>query len=129
MPSQQAADSGPVLDRAILEELRAEDADLLKELFDLFTAEAPAGIARIDAAFERGDLKTAALQAHRLKGSAAGIGAKRLQELCGAVEQAASANQQAEARTLFGRVTSECKRVQEAIAAERAATGDGGITS
>ncbi len=116
------ADSS-VLDRDTLEELRAEGADFLQELFEMFVTEAPAAINRITEAFESSDLKTAGLQAHRLKGSAAGLGAKRLQELCGAVEQAARANQPAEARAHFGQLASECKRVLEAIAAESAALG------
>ncbi len=124
MPSHTAAETpGPALDRAALDELRAEGEELLTELFALFDAEAPAGLATICAACERGDLKTAGIQAHRLKGSAAGLGAKRLQDLCGAVEQAARANQPAQANALLGQLRAECTRVQEEIAAERAAAG------
>ncbi|HZO81788.1 MAG TPA: PAS domain S-box protein [Candidatus Binataceae bacterium] len=121
MQSHPAQETEPALDCATLEELRAEGADLLAELFDLFDAEAPAGVQKISEALERGDLKTAGIQAHRLKGSAAGLGAKRLQELCSAVEQATRAERADEARAMFERMSSECARVREAIAAERGA--------
>lgn len=114
-----------VLDSATLEELRAEGDDLLVELFDMFLAEAPAGLKRIAQAFERGDLKTAGLQAHRLRGSAAGLGAKQMQELCGSIEQAARTGQPAEARASFSKLASECRRVMDAIVVERVASGNG----
>jgi two-component system sensor histidine kinase/response regulator len=120
MQSRKAETLTPALDRNILEELRTEGDDFLEELFDMFVAEAPAGLKRITEAFQSSDLNTAGLQAHRLKGSAAGLGAKRLQELCGAVEQAVRANQPAAARALLDQLSSECQRVLEAIAAERA---------
>jgi HPt (histidine-containing phosphotransfer) domain-containing protein len=114
-----------VLDRETLEELRAEGDGLLAELFDMFLAEAPAGLQRITEAFARGDLKTAGLQAHRLRGSAAGLGAKRMQELCGAIELAARAGRPNEARASFDKLGSEWKRVLDAIATERVVAGNG----
>jgi HPt (histidine-containing phosphotransfer) domain-containing protein len=114
-----------VLDRETLEELRAEGDDLLTELFDMFLAEAPAGLQRITEAFERDDLKTAGLQAHRLRGSAAGLGAKRMQELCGSIEQAARTGHPAEARASFAKLASEYRRVMDAIAVERVASVSG----
>jgi two-component system, sensor histidine kinase len=113
-----------VLDRETLEELRAEGDGLLAELFDMFLAEAPAGLQRITEAFARGDLKTAGLQAHRLRGSAAGLGAKRMQELCGAIELAARAGRANEARASFDKLASEYRRVMDAIAVERVVVGN-----
>jgi HPt (histidine-containing phosphotransfer) domain-containing protein len=107
------------LDEQIIGDLRTEGGSLFADLVDLFLADAPAGILEISDAFAGNDLKTVALLAHRLKGSALTFGARKLGELCQGLELAGKAGELAKAQALFNQLTPECSRVSDALRAER----------
>jgi HPt (histidine-containing phosphotransfer) domain-containing protein len=61
----------------------------LSRLFEVFLAEEPRRIAKLDAAVAAGDLETVNFLAHSLKGAAATMGMERLCDAARELEQAA----------------------------------------
>ncbi|MFE1602144.1 Hpt domain-containing protein [Methylobacterium sp. ID0610] len=92
----------PLLDRAHLARETFGDADLAREVLDLFRAQCerlgPALAEAARPAAERADL------AHTLKGSAAGVGARRLGALAAALEASLRREDEAGAALLLPRL-------------------------
>ncbi len=72
-----------VFDRAHLSHYTLHSADLEREILDLFLAQLSVTVAQIDAADTQDDWK---LCIHTLKGSAASVGARRLQMIASELE-------------------------------------------
>lgn len=84
MPGPTADETVREIDHAFLAEQTAGDADLARELLFLFAGQCRALVPGIaDAALDAADR---ADKAHTLKGSAAGIGALRIRDLCAPIE-------------------------------------------
>jgi PAS domain S-box-containing protein len=80
------AEPSPLLDREVVEELRAAGPALLDELVVLFRAHAPALIQQLKEAAAAGDAARVRLTAHNLKGAAANLGGRALAAACEAIE-------------------------------------------
>lgn len=79
-----------------LAELRGSDPNvepLVRRLVSSFLTRSPERLDRLAGALERGDAPAAAEEAHRLRGSAANLGAEALAARCAVVDQAARAGQ------------------------------------
>jgi HPt (histidine-containing phosphotransfer) domain-containing protein len=109
--------SGPC-DPTILDELRAEDESLLKELVGIFQSEATEALGKLYRALIACDCATAARIAHTLKGSAGNFGAAQLQEIAARMDQAASAGHPDEALGMYEDLCSEYSRVCRYLVAE-----------
>ena len=72
-----------VFDRAHLSHYTQQNADLEREILGLFLAQLSATVGQIEAAQTLDDWK---LYVHTLKGSAASVGARRLQEIASELE-------------------------------------------
>jgi HPt (histidine-containing phosphotransfer) domain-containing protein len=110
-------DMTAIIDRSVLDEIRALGGpgdDLLSEVIGVFLAEAPGQVRSVNEALAARD--TAAIQraAHRLKGSALGVGARQLAALVAAVELAARTGD-------VERATSDAAGLDAAIDATRVA--------
>jgi len=84
----------PIIDRSVLDEIRALSGpgdDLLGEVIGVFLAEGPGQVRSVGEAMASRDATTIQRAAHRLKGSALGVGARQLAALVGEVELAARA--------------------------------------
>jgi two-component system, sensor histidine kinase and response regulator len=111
-----------VIDHQRLEALRELDDDgqgsrLLTRLVAAFLSGAPADLAGLRAAVERGDATAAGDVAHHLKGAAATMGSSRIVELCEDIESLAGADAIASAGGLVGRLGEELDRARVALAA------------
>jgi two-component system sensor histidine kinase/response regulator len=91
---------------------------MLDEMSELFLTDTPATIERIGAAFALKDFKTAARESHRLKGSAAALGAQPMFELCQQLQLMGSIEDLEKAQPLFGRLKLEAERACRALRAE-----------
>jgi HPt (histidine-containing phosphotransfer) domain-containing protein len=80
-----------VLDRSIALARVGGDAELLKEIADLFLTEYPGTLANLAEALNRGDAKAVERTAHSLKGSVANFGAGVAVETAAALEQSGRA--------------------------------------
>lgn len=76
----------PVLDNSVLSELRTLGADVVAEIIDLFIADVPGRLFKLQHAIADHTSDAVLREAHGLKGSALGIGAARLARLCAAIE-------------------------------------------
>lgn len=85
-PMRSAETSVPVLDETVLAELRTLGDDVVAEIFDLFVADVPGRLARLQRAIDDRSLDGVLREAHALKGSALGVGAARLASMCSAIE-------------------------------------------
>lgn len=85
----------PRLDRRVLDEIRelqSEDApDLLRQVVELFLADAPNHLAAIRVFARRGDTEALARAAHTLKSASASVGLIRFSGLCKTIELACRA--------------------------------------
>src|SRR5262245_21437948 len=84
--------AAPCLDAVVIEEIRAlseSGEDVLSEVVGLFMTHAPVQVAQLDEAITARDVALAARLAHRLKGTALGLGARRMASVCAAMELAA----------------------------------------
>jgi HPt (histidine-containing phosphotransfer) domain-containing protein len=87
-------DMTAIIDRSVLDEIRALGGpgdDLLSEVIGVFLAEGPGQVRSVTEALAARDAAAIQRAAHRLKGSALGVGARQLADLAGAVEVAARA--------------------------------------
>ena len=116
-----AATIAPPFDAKVVAALR-EDG-MLAELIDLFLGDTPSSVEKIGAALTLKDTLTAAHEAHRLKGSAAAMGAQPMFELCEQLQHLETADGLEQAQALFARLSAESARVCQAFEAERAADG------
>lgn len=83
-----------IIDRSVLDEIRALGGpgdDLLREVIGVFLAEGPVQVRSVNEALASRDAAAIQRAAHRLKGSALGVGAGQLAALVAAVELAARA--------------------------------------
>jgi signal transduction histidine kinase/DNA-binding response OmpR family regulator len=80
----------PVLDQSLLAALRESEGQspLLQQLIDQFLQETPAHLAELQGAVEQGNVHRVEEVAHRLKGSAAQLGARRMSRLSAALQEA-----------------------------------------
>jgi HPt (histidine-containing phosphotransfer) domain-containing protein len=87
--SEQAAPmaQGPILDHEVSLSRVGGDAELLKELAQLFLEEYPRLLAELHLAYEQRDAKRVERMAHGLKGSVATFGAKRAVDAAAQIEQ------------------------------------------
>ncbi|MCA9623964.1 MAG: Hpt domain-containing protein [Myxococcales bacterium] len=76
----------PLLDTAVLEELRDLDPQLLTDTLSLYKEDGARHIAAIAAALESGDDDVRRRNAHSFKGSSGTVGAMRVMAACRAVE-------------------------------------------
>jgi CheY-like chemotaxis protein len=111
-----------VLDRDRLAALMELDQDgqgsrLLTRLAAAFLTGAPADLAGIRAAVERGDAAAVGDVAHHLKGAAATLGGGAVVDLCQDLERLAGADALGAAGDLIGRLERELDRVRDALAA------------
>ena len=90
----------------------------LREIMELFFKDAQPRLERMNFALDRKDFPTLALAAHSLKGSASNLGARRLAELCAALEKQARANDLTEAANILLETMGEFHRVEAALVAE-----------
>ena len=84
-------------------------------LVDCFLARAPADLASLGAAVERGDPTGVYHVAHRLKGAAATLGSPGMVDLCQELEAVAMAGALTSARGLLGCLEQEFGRVTSAL--------------
>jgi two-component system sensor histidine kinase/response regulator len=114
-----------VLDPDRLAELSQLDSagngwEFLRMLIDCFLTRAPADLARLGAAVERGDATAIYHVAHRVKGAAATIGSPGMVDACQELEALASTGALAPARDLLCRLEQELGRVTSALECCRA---------
>ncbi len=103
--SDQAGQEDPLIDRAVLSDLRESvEPARLPKLLALFAEETEARLARIAQAVAANDLDTLARMAHALKSSAGAFGAAALARAVSALEEEARAGRAAEAARLAERV-------------------------
>jgi HPt (histidine-containing phosphotransfer) domain-containing protein len=85
-------EGAPVLDPAVIAELRAatgDDDEFIAELIESYLAEGQENVDSLSAAAAESDLTVFGRAAHTLKSTSATVGAMRLSELCRGLEEAA----------------------------------------
>ncbi|MFM2065729.1 MAG: hypothetical protein RLZZ584_638 [Pseudomonadota bacterium] len=112
-----------LIDIARLEHLRDIQSDsqpsLVRELIDLFVADAPQHVAAIDAALQAGDAALLRRHAHRFLSATTNIGARRMSELCADIERLARAGELDAAAPLAQALAADREAVQAALLALR----------
>jgi two-component system, sensor histidine kinase and response regulator len=118
MASLGAPPTDEVCDQEAISQLRLEGEDFLRELIELFNVEVPKGLLELAQVLDARDCARAAEIAHTLKGTAATFGAKRMQELAAATDQAARAGSVDKAGSMLEELRLECERVREVLEAQ-----------
>ena len=112
-----------VIDRQRLEHLRTMQDDsqpqLVRELIDMFVADAPAHLDSIAQAATAADADRLRMAAHRFLSVTENIGAGRMSQLCRLLELSAKARSLDQANTLVKRLRTEFERAQAMLLAER----------
>jgi HPt (histidine-containing phosphotransfer) domain-containing protein len=88
------SDPALVVDFSVIAELRAlgdPGEDMAAEIIAVFLAHAPEQLLALRQAFDAGDAPAVDRVAHRLRGSALGVGARQLAAILAAIEAAARA--------------------------------------
>lgn len=93
----------PLLDEAVIAELREVLEDEFAELLQHFLSELPIQFERLQTAIDRGDAGELYRVAHQLKSSCGSIGAMRLAELVRRLERAGRENALGDATALLDR--------------------------
>jgi HPt (histidine-containing phosphotransfer) domain-containing protein len=105
-----------VLNLEVALELMDGDADLLKEVLQIFIDDVPRKINGLRNALDSADADAIRFEAHSLKGSSANIGAELIRELAFKIEQAGKEHQIGTAVELFEKLESELTRLKTRIA-------------
>jgi PAS domain S-box-containing protein len=95
------------------------DRRLLKEVIQLFRADYPSSLRKIDRAFQRRDPEALRLAAHRLKGSIATVGAPAARQAAAELEETARAQDFERARHAAATLRQEIERLESAFAGAR----------
>jgi HPt (histidine-containing phosphotransfer) domain-containing protein len=114
--------SDPVLDSAIIAELREVDQSLLDELVDLFAEKTPLVIQKLADEFSAGDLKAAEMTAHTLKGSTGNLGARRMHRICTQLTDLAGEKKVDDVAILLEALRAELGPTIEALRGERSSS-------
>jgi HPt (histidine-containing phosphotransfer) domain-containing protein len=110
-----AGGGADVLDRAVLSRWSGGDAAFERDLLDTFEGELEQSERDIDAALRAGDLARVAQAAHRLKGSALQIGAKRAGAAALALEEAGKAGDRQRCQDARGLLAVELRRLTRVV--------------
>ena len=111
--------TAPVLDRAVLDGLRARiGSDKVTRLIALFGENVRAREIAARRALADGDERALAVALHSIKGSAQLIGARRLEELAARWEQAVRAGDTAAVAEAIGEIHEAYARVESALAGD-----------
>jgi HPt (histidine-containing phosphotransfer) domain-containing protein len=114
----------PVLDDAVLAELRASTGDdeaFVRELVDAYVTEATGYLEAMSAAASAGDAAAIVRPAHTLKSSSATLGAMRLSTISRSIEEAGRAGH-------AGNLASDVERAHAAWAETIRALASAGLT-
>ena len=116
------------IDSQVLDEYRAIDArggggDFVTRLIDQYLAESTSRMAELKDAIERRDAPAVRRTAHSLKGSSGTVGAGRMAEICGELDQLARNMTFDGTSTLVVALDDEFKRVRDALQLERGIAG------
>lgn len=115
-------DEAPV-DAEVIRELRTLQDDgnpgFLAELIDLFLSHGSQMLADLRTAFSAGNAAELLRLAHTLRGSAGGLGARRLSGLCAALEEDLRAGVRETVPAQIGAIEAEFARVRPVLEAER----------
>src|SRR5262249_14747385 len=118
----KSAPPDDTLDPHVLSELRQLRAggmpNLFQEFHAAFQTEAPMLLAAMRAALMQGQAEPLWKAAHRLKGGAANLGARRLAEACTELERQGRAGRLDEADGLLAELEAQIERVSAALQAE-----------
>ena len=119
-PTPEATPDAETLDRSVLRGL-AElnvpgEQDVVREMVELFLRDSVPLRDRLLALAGAGDLPAFQRAAHTLKGSASGLGARRLARLCAELETRAKAGDLHAVREGSGGIAAEFARVQQELA-------------
>lgn len=107
----------PPLDADILHELEylADGGDIVRELAEMFMADAAVQISKLERALAEGDGKTLGQVAHSLKGSSANLGATELARLCSMLSASADPPDTFTSEAVLASIHSEFERVCSAF--------------
>jgi signal transduction histidine kinase/DNA-binding response OmpR family regulator len=108
-------DDAGILDRTVLLRWSGGDAAFERDLLDTFEGELDQSENDIDAAMRAGDLARVAQAAHRLKGSALQIGAKRVGAAALALEEAGKAADRQRCQDARGHLAAELRRLTSVL--------------
>ena len=112
------------LDFEVLQRLTQGDAEKTARYLSMFTSSAIDDLARIKQAIDRQDLNAASSLAHRIKGSARTLGARRFADACAALEKLKRADDQAAALALLPTLEAEFATVSNLLAGVAQATAE-----
>jgi HPt (histidine-containing phosphotransfer) domain-containing protein len=112
------ADPGPVLDEAVIAELRQIGGGeaLFLRVLDLFASRVPQAMDKVEAMGEAPDRLALADAVHALKSMCANIGARRAVAACHELEHAARTGQAFDAGASIGRIAAEMRLVMAEVA-------------
>jgi HPt (histidine-containing phosphotransfer) domain-containing protein len=123
LQSSAGVSEGTVIDASVIAELRglesSADPDFLNRLIDLFTEETPRRLEAVREAAESANAWALGQEAHRLKGSSAHLGARRMAALCEILEEQGRAGSISGAPALLNVLREEFDRVREALEREK----------
>ncbi|MBX3500010.1 MAG: PAS-domain containing protein [Alphaproteobacteria bacterium] len=111
----------PILDRSILSAWMGDDHVAIRALFDSFLTTAREVHEEIERAMACGDLASIAAAAHKLKGAALAVGARRIADVALRLESAGKAADRASCRDALGPLAAETRLVAAEIESAPAA--------
>lgn len=96
-----------------LRDVAMEDTDFMIELVDLFLDDMPEQLEWLRKAVEQADSDSTAKAAHRIKGAAGNVGADRLSQICGELEESSREAQAAPSPATLAEIELEWGRVRD----------------
>jgi signal transduction histidine kinase/DNA-binding response OmpR family regulator len=109
------AAGSPILDRSTLSAWMGDDHEAIRALLDKFLATAREVHEEIERAMASGDLASIAAAAHKLKGAALAVGARRIADVALRLESAGKAADRAGCQDALGPLASETRLVTAEI--------------
>jgi HPt (histidine-containing phosphotransfer) domain-containing protein len=113
----------PAIDVQAVASLHEEGDDLLNDLIELFSSEAPRQLTRIRDGLIACDWPVVRVASHTLRGTASTFGADRMRDLAAKIETAAYPEETKEVLPLLDQLVTQCDLVHSALAEEIARLG------
>jgi HPt (histidine-containing phosphotransfer) domain-containing protein len=119
-PAIAVAENEPAVDLQMIANLHEEGDDLLVDLIELFSSEAPRQLTRIRDSLVAGDWQIVRIAAHTLRGTASNFGAYVMRDLAAKIETAAYPAETDEVVHLLEQLGTQYERVRGALAEAKA---------
>lgn len=106
------SNSPSIFNRDLAMDITDGDAELLREIIEVYLADMPQQLGRLEEAIRAGDSDQAQRSAHTIKGASSNIGAEQVTETAFRIEKASKAGEFPSANSILGELENQFQELR-----------------